>query len=216
MTRSILSLLLLFALLFIAPLTAADFSCFSIIRAGVQGAGDWEIGAAANGGTITNGAQFTWPDNLDQRFRIGYIRSTNTAYTSVWNFANVASTLNYNPLGGGPLSSNGTWTIKAGAMYTTATALAVSTSVRVSALQLGNGLNILQPLTSTILSASQPIPTAPSSNAAPIVFSAAANGGDGFIDGAIRFNNLASYATGGAQRSQLQFGLKLRRKGVPA
>jgi len=213
MTRSSLSLPVLLAFLAVSPVTAADFSFFSIIRAGVAGAGDWEIGTGANGNTISTGAQFSWPNDLDQRFRIGYNQSTNTAYTTVWNSANVASTSNYNPVGGAPSASNRTWTVRAGAIYTSATPLAVTTSVKVSGLQLGNGLppgsalNILQPLTSTSLSASQPSPVAPSSNSAPIIFSAATTGGDWYIDGNIRFSGLASFVTSGAQRSQLHFGL---------
>jgi len=205
MTRFTLSKLVLLAFLAVAPVTATDFSFFSIVRAGVQGAGDWEIGTGPNGNSITTGAQFAWTNNADQTFRIGYRQSDNTAYTTVSNPAGFTATSSYNPIGGAPLTSTGNWTIKANAMYTSATALPVATSVQVSNIRLVTGLNILQPLTS--LSASQPLSTAPSSNAAPIVFSAASNGGDWYIEGTIRFTGLAPFVTSGAQRSQLHFGL---------
>ena len=199
--------------LLMSPLVAADFSFFSIVRAGVQGAGDWEIGTGPNGNSITTGAHVTWPNNLDRNFRIGYNQSTNTAYTTVWTpsttpgAAPIASTSSYNPLGGSPLSSSGTWTIRAGSMYASASPITPSTSVQVSNLRLGNGLNVLQPITSTSLLASQPLNAPLASNAAPIVFSTAATGGDWYIDGVVRFNGLASFTANGAQRSQLQFGL---------
>ena len=217
-SKSPFSTLSLFAVLASTPLTAADFSFFSIVRAGVQGGADWEIGTGLNGNVITTGAHVTWPNEVDRSFRIGYIQSTNTAYTTVWTPSGTpgglptASTSAYNPAGGFPLSSSGVWTITAGAMYASAGSITQSRSVQVSNLQLGNGqpgngLNILQPLASTSLYASQPSATTIVRNTTPIVFSAAASGGDWYLDGSIRFSGLASYVTNGATRSQLQFAL---------
>ena len=205
-----------FVFLVAGPLTASDFSFYSIIRAGALGGQDWEGGTGPNGNSITTGAYYNysnsvagWSNNLDQRFRIGYSQATNTAYTTVWGsgISPIAYTSSYQPVGGTPLNSSGTWTINAGALYVRANTIPVATSITVSQLQLASGLTVLQPLTSTSLFASQPTGAVIESNSAPIVFSATANGGDWFIDGVIRFNGLSPYVTGGAQRSQLQFSL---------
>ncbi len=199
----------------------AEFSFFSILRAGLPGNGDWEIGTGLNGNTIPDSSQYRynqntpgWSNNLDQQFRIGYTQATNTVYATVWGATGIEYTSEYNPDGGSTASPNGQWTIQTNAMYVSATprlnnnGQSAPSSIRVENLEFSSAVNVLQPLTQTSLYASQPTGTQLRANTTPIVFSAAANGGDWYLDGTIRFSGLAGSGGGvGAQRSSLQFGL---------
>jgi hypothetical protein len=200
---------------------AAEFSFYSILRAGLPGNGDWEIGTGPNGSTIPNSAQYRystgtpgWSNNIDQQFRIGYTQATNTVYATVWGSTGIEYTSQYNPAGGLTVAPNGTWTINPGSLYVTATPRSVGnapsapSSILVENLELSSAVNVLQPMNQTSFYASQPTGTGLRSNSSPIVFSAAANGGDWFLDGTIRFSGLAANSNGpGAQRSSLHFGL---------
>lgn len=193
---------------------AADFSFFSILRAGVSGNGDWEIGTGPNGNTILNSANYQynqttpgWSNNLDQQFRIGYTQATNTVYATVWGATGTAYTSVYNPVGGATAGTSGTWSIDTNGIYVRASARSAPTAISVSNLELSSAVNVLQPMTATSLYASQPTGANMRGNTAPIVFSAAANGGDWYLDGVVRFSGLAAYTTGGARRSELHFGL---------
>jgi hypothetical protein len=217
-----LLLLSILATISFAPaLSAAEFSFFSILRAGLPGNGDWEIGTGPNGNTISNPSQYRygqgtpgWSNNVDQQFRIGYVQSTNMVYATVWGSTGIEYTSRYNPVGGLTASPGGTWTIDTGSLYVSATprtnanGQSAPSSIRVENLELSSAVDILQPMNQTSLYASQPTGTSLRGNTTPIVFSAAANGGDWYLDGTIRFTGLASSAAGaGAQRSSLQFGL---------
>jgi hypothetical protein len=211
--------LLTLATVSLAPnVFAAEFSFFSILRAGLPGNGDWEIGTGPNGNTIPNSSQYRysnstpgWLTGADQQFRIGYTQSTNTAYASVIGSTGIVYTSQYNPVGGLTAAPGGTWTIDPNRMYVSARLRGNSTvpiSVRVDNLTLSTAVDVLQPLTQTSLFASQPFGSSVRSNSAPIVFSAAASGGDWFLDGTIRFTGLVGSGGGAvAQRSDLQFGL---------
>lgn len=200
---------------------AGEFSFFSILRAGLPGNGDWEIGTGPNGNTIPDSSQYRynqttpgWSNNLDHQFRIGYTQATNTAYATVWGASGIQYTSEYNPVGGLTASPNGIWTIDTGAMYVSATprtngnGLSAPSSIRVENLQLSSAVDVLQPMTQTSLYASQPTGSQLRANTAPLVFSAASNGGDWYLDGTIRFSGLAGSGGGAAaQRSSLHFGL---------
>ncbi|MCX6602354.1 MAG: PEP-CTERM sorting domain-containing protein [Acidobacteria bacterium] len=214
--RRILTAFAFAAALTVAPLAATDFSFSSIMRAGARGiaAGGWEIGTGADLNSITSGTQYRysnirgWSNNLDQQFRIGYDQATNTAFTTVWGSTGIEYTSSFNPVGGNPLNSGGTWTIKANALNLTADpAVVPPTSILVSQLQFGNGLNVLQPLTSTTLFASQPTGNSQVGNSAPVVFSAFGSGGNWYLDGIIRFSGLTPYVANGATNSDLRFSL---------
>lgn len=222
--------LLIFATFSLASnASGAEFSFFTILRAGLPGDGDWEIGTGPNGSTIPNSTNYRyspdisgWSNNVDQQFRIGYTQSTNTVYATVWGSTGIEYTSRYNPPGGPTVSPGGTWTINTGSMYVSATprtngnGRSAPSSIRIENLELNSAVNVLQPMTATSLYASQPTGTSFRSNTTPIVFSAAANGGDWFLDGTIRFSGLAGSAGGvGAQRSSLQFGLTASYADVP-
>jgi len=214
--------LLILTTITVAPnVSAAEFSFFSILRAGLPGNADWEIGTGPDGNTIPNSAQYRyrsgtpgWSNNLDQQFRIGYTQATNTAYAMAWGANGTQYISTYNPDGGFTVSPRGTWTINTDSMYVVATprsngnAPSAPSSIEVDRLELSSAVNVLQPLSQTSLYASQPTGTSRRGNTAPIVFSAAANGGDWFLDGTIRFSGLLGSGGGAsAQRSSLHFGM---------
>jgi hypothetical protein len=200
---------------------AGEFSFFSILQAGLPGNADWEIGTGPNANTVSNTAQYRysqstpgWSDNLDHQFRIGYTHATNTIYATVWGSTGTAYTSQYNPAGGAAVRTDGIWTIDTGALSVSATphtgtnGQSAPSAIVVDNLQLSAAVNVLQPLSQTSLSASQPAGSGQGANTSPIVFSAAATGGDWYLDGTIRFTGLAGNTAGaGAQRSSLQFGL---------
>ena len=224
MTRRLLTAFTFAATLTISPLAATDFSFSSIMRAGARGnaAADWELGTGASLGSITSGTQYSyssipgWSNNLDQQFRIGYVQATNTAYTTVWGSTGIAYTSSYSPVGGSPLNSGGIWTINANALNLSANPAVVQpTSIQVSQLQFGNGLNVLQPLTSTALFASQPTGSSQVGTSAPVVFSATGNSGSWYLDGVIRFSGLTPYVANGATDADLQFSLTASASDTP-
>lgn len=211
------------AALFVAPLSAAEFSFFSIIRAGLRGNGDWEVGTGPNGSVIPQSAQYNysqtlpgWPDNTDVRFRIGYEQATNRAYTTVFGWSGapntstqVAYTSSFNPVGAFVMGPDSKWVINANAMYTSVnSALPNPATVTVSNLSLQSGLNVLRPLSETTLTASNR-PTVQPSNSGPVYFQAVSNGGNWYIDGTIRFTGLSPYTPNGATRSNAHFGLTI-------
>jgi hypothetical protein len=203
----------LLAVLTVLPLAAADFSFTSILRAGARGSADpgWEIGTGSTAASITSGAQFSdgnipgWSDSIDRQFSIGYTQATNTAYTIVKDLNGAETRVNFNPIGGVPLSSGATWSIRAN--LSADPSVRPDTSVQVSFVRFGNGLTVLQPLTTTPLIASQPTGASQAGTSAPIVFSAVGNSGNWYLDGVIRFSGLAPYAPNGASNSELQFAL---------
>ncbi|MCX6602355.1 MAG: PEP-CTERM sorting domain-containing protein [Acidobacteria bacterium] len=203
----------LLAIIATSTLAAADFSFTSILRAGARGnaAAGWEIGTGASSGSIASGTQFNdsdtpgWSDSIDRQFRIGYNQSTNTAYTTVWDSAGNTYTANFNPVGGGPLTNGGNWLLNAN--LTADPAVVPDSSVRVAFVGFGNGLTVLQPVSTTPLIASQPTGSSQVGTSAPIVFSAGSNSGNWYLDGVIRFSGLSPYSPNGARDSELQFSL---------
>ena len=203
------------------PLCSADFSSLCILQAGARGNADagWEIATGSNLGSITSGTQFRdattpgWSDNVDRQFRIGYIKSSNTAYTTVWDSSGSPTTADFIPVGGGSPDLSTTWPIRANLGANPS--VVPATSVQVSFISFGNGLTVLQPLSTTPLIASQPTGASQVNTAAPIVFSASANSGNWYLDGVIRFSGLSPYATNGARNSDLQFSLTASASDTP-
>lgn len=196
-----------------AELCATDFSFFATLRAGRNATADWEQGVGSDSSASTSNASFRWaPGNqhwragdLPQNFRIGYDAVSGSAYSIVWDSNNVASTVSYtNPTG--PLGANATWTLPASNFFVSATARTIATSINLESLSLAPGVQVLSGSLPVNLGAAQPgggsgqLQTL----ASPLVFQAAANGGDWFIAGTVRFSGLTSNGTG-AQGSQLQF-----------
>jgi len=196
-----------------AELLAADFSFFATLRAGRNGAADWEqgIGPTSNATTVTTnfrwapGNQHWRAGNLPQNFRIGYNAATGSGYATVWDASNVASTVTYaNPAG--PLGANSTWTLPASNFFVSAAARSIATSVNLESLSLAPGVQVLSGSLPASLSASQPGGGGPGqlqTMSSPLVFNTAASGGDWYISGTIRFSGLTANGTG--QGSQLQF-----------
>ena len=89
------------------------------------------------------------------------------------------------------------------------------TSIQVSQFQFGNGLNVLQPLTSTALFASQPTGSSLVGNSAPVVFSATGNSCSLYLDGVISFSGLTPYVANRATNADLQFSLTASASDTP-
>jgi hypothetical protein len=192
---------------------AADFSFFATLRAGRNASADWEQGVGSDVFASTSTASFRWApgnqhwrsNNLPQNFRIGYDAATGSAYTSVWDSNNVASTVRFtSPTG--PLTVPATWTLPASSFFVSASARSIATSVNLENLSLAPGVQILSGSLPANLGASQPGggPGQLRSLASPLIFNTAASGGDWYIAGTVRFSGLTSNGTG-AQGSQLQF-----------
>ena len=200
---------------------AADFGFSVIIRAGSNSLADWEIGIGPRGGGIAD-TSFIWPyyaNNGSNHFQIGYTQATNTAYVRLQTnflFFPLQWSATYNPVGGGPLNANGSWTLPASSFLVAAAPNAsVNTGVSVRNLALSGGLNVLQGLSSTSLSAAQTGAGATGTMASPVVFRASNSGGDWMLSGDISFAGLSAYFANGAQGSQLQFDLNASASDVP-
>lgn len=185
----------------------ADFGFSVIIRAGQNGAQDWELGIGSDPSTPSVTAQLTppWHEGSARTFTVGYTAATNTAYVQVGN--DLAS---FQPAGGGVLAAGGTWTLPAATFSVAASSVPSATSVSVANLQLTTGMAVLQGLSNTTLTAAQPgNSTAFQSLTTPVVL-AAQGSSDWVLTGQIAFTGLAA-ATG----SQLRFQLTANASDVP-
>ncbi len=142
-----------FCVALLAAMTAAgaDFGFQVIIRAGQNGAGDWEIGIGNNLNSPAATANVVpyWNNNAPRDFEVGYVASTNRAYVRVGN-----DMVSYYPVGGGALAPGGTWTLPASGFYVS-TAGGLYSAVSVSNLSLSTGMSVLQGFSTTSLEASQ-------------------------------------------------------------
>jgi hypothetical protein len=212
MYRQVLILLLL-VISGMGELLAQSFPFYTVLRAGRAGNGEWEIGVG-NASTLNtanfsyggNGGQF-WNPAGSQTFRIGYDAATNSAYASVFNQNDVATTVSLANTGQA-LTSNTVWTLPAGAFSVTATPTNVfgfgTSSITVSGLTLSPGGSLLGGSLPTSLSATQSGATVTQTLSSPILLDATGNGGSWYIQGKIQMTGLLTQG-GLARDSQLQF-----------
>lgn len=209
-------------LLSTTEMSGQSYSFFSTLRAGLPGGGDWEIGVGTTSsaskvtsdfGYETSGQQYWRDGGQPQNFRIGWNAAVNSAYVTVWNAVGVATTATMsNP--GAQLSANALWTLPGGSMFTSATGLNQPSSILVSGLTLSPGVALLSGALPAGLGASQAGTSVFNAVSAPIVINPAANGGNWYLDGTVRFTGLTTQG-GNASRSSLQFMMLATGSDVP-
>lgn len=199
------------------PALGADFGFSTTIRAGLDSGADWELGIGPAGNNTqnsahVNGAQY-YPDNLPTRFEMGYTSATNTAFLRYYYYSyaplnqSVYTQINYSTAAPG-LGANSTWTLPASSFFVSAARRPAGTGVVVDQLTL-SGVQVLQPFSTTTLSAIRPDTTPPSAAVLTgmgnnVVFRTGATG-DWLLSGRIAFSGLTAHVGGqGATRSQLQ------------
>jgi len=211
LTRKLNPLLLAFA----SIAGAADFSYFTTLRAGFLGAIDHELGiggtSSANASTASfsySGANPYWRSSgAAQNFEIGYVAATNTGFVSVFNAANAATTVTFNPAVALTDASTAIWTLPAANFFVQANPVFTPSSITVENLAFSSGVSILSGSIPTSLTASQSGGTLNTTSlTAPIVFNAASSGGDWILSGAIRFTGLLGNFQGFATGDSLRFG----------
>lgn len=197
------------AITFIFPALSAgatfDFS--ATIRAGMQNNGDWELGIGPLGNNTAFNAEVNnpnyYPNGLPNRFEIGYTNATNTAFVRYYYSATAYQQVTYAP-GGLGLGANATWTIPVGSLYVSASSRPAATGITIDQLSLQGGVQVLQPLSSTTLYASQPGGSSSLMSMGNQVVFRTGTTGDWLLSGRIAFSGLLAYVGGGASRSQLQ------------
>jgi hypothetical protein len=207
--------ILLLGLISIIPVFADDFGFSTVIRYGTAAAGTWELGMGAEGGApAAFGFMPTshWVNGTSYTFRIGYTQSTNTAFLSVYTLGNsLLGQTSYSPAGGtNPTSTGRLWTVPASSFYVRSESVFFNSSVSITNLNLtGAGVSILQPLSSTSLTANRPgwlwQPTVQSNLTAPLVFRTTNAQGDWLLSGQITFAGTNLGGLGGASNNQLAF-----------
>lgn len=198
-------------------LGAADFSFSTIIRAGgILFWPDWElgIGPAGNPSAVQGnlGLFSYYPNGAARPFQIQYTQATNTAVLTY----NGTTSVTYSP-GGPGLAPGSVWTIPAGSLFVSATSRPVATSVTISGLTLGGGVTVLQPFSSTTLTASQLNSNATTGLGSPVVFRTGPTG-DWTLNGNIAFTGLRIYtfpAFNGAIGSELSMGADISGTDIP-
>lgn len=206
--QSVLGTALLFAIAVGGvPGRAAEFGLSATIRAGLRNAGDWELGIGPLGNNTANRLNLNqanyFPDNLPNRFEIGYTNATNSAFVRYYYGATAYQQVDYVP-GGAGLGAGSVWTIPAGSLFLSAARRPnVLTAVWIDQLALGGGVQTLQPFSTTTMLAWQYNSSMTTPTTSPVSFRTSASG-DWLLSGRIGFLGLSAYNPGGAQRSQLQ------------
>ena len=194
------------AILFAAATTcrAADFGLSATIRAGLRNSGDWELGIGPSGNNTLHTANLApyYPDNEARRFELGYSSATNEAFLRYYHDASTFQQATFAP-GGSGLGAGSVWIIPVGSLFVSSASRPSATSIAVDQLALSGGVEVLQGLSSTSLTAAHTGSTVVASLADPVLFRTGASG-DWLLSGRISFSGLSAYQPSGAQRSQLQ------------
>lgn len=193
---------------FTATASAANFDLATTIRAGRPGNAAWEIGIGpiTNSGAVrghVNNPNY-YPNALPNRFEIGYTSATNSAYLRYYYSATNYRQVVYAP-GGPGLGGYSLWTIPAGSLFVTATRRPVRTAVTISNLTLAGGVQVLQPFSSTTMTATQLRSNSTVSSTTPVVFRTNSSG-NWLLSGTITFTGLLAYVQNGASGAQLRMG----------
>lgn len=198
-------------LLFTATATcwAADFGLSATIRAGSTSSADWELAIGPTGNSAANNASLQpyYPDAQPRRFELGYTNATNTAFLRYYQTATAFQQATFAP-GGPGLGANSLWTIPVGSLFVAATPRLWATSITVDQLALGGGVQVLQGLSTTTLTATRTLANVQTNLPGPLVFRTNA-GGNWLLSGRVSFTALSAYTflgtLFGAQGSNLQF-----------
>jgi hypothetical protein len=205
--HQLISALLLLTALAI-PGFGANFSFGVLVQAGFTGGvpstgGNDSVGAgndaSANGATNSS----TWQSGQSHALQIEYLKASNTISVRLYQGATASGAFtetDYHPTGGGTQVANAIWTLLASAFFVTAQGgpLQVA-SVSISNLALSGvsgGINILQPLQQTTLTASNILgaPTSTVTEGQDIVFQGDSNG-NWMLTGSLTFSGIGLSAT---------------------
>jgi hypothetical protein len=190
----------------VIPCPAADFSFSATILAGMANSAQWELGIGPGAGNFSSNASLQpyYPNNQPRLFEMGYVSSTNMAFLRYYQTPTTFQQVNFAP-GGPGLGGNSLWTIPLGSLFVSATRVPRLTSITVGQLSLGGGVQVLQPFSTTSLTASQnasgPVTRSMGNT---VVFRTNATG-NWLMSGTVSFAGLAAYVSGGANRTDLQF-----------
>lgn len=195
--------------------SAADFQFSTIIRAGLAGASDTELGIGATAGSPTSTGDVNpyFAPASAQLFEIGYLKATNTAYVRVYqnlSSSSAFSQVTHNPVGGGSQPANAIWRLPATSFFVRATNGSGINFASVSNLALSGvsgAINVLSPLQSTSMLAYQ-LGFASQSNVTQSqdVRFIADSGGNWRLTGQLQFIGLQSNG-GVASGGDIQFGV---------
>ncbi len=198
-------------------LSAAQFQFGTMVRAGINGAQDWELAVGNSSGALppnANTAQVQphYTNGRDNEFEISYTKATNTATLMVRTRTSGPGSgrtfLSYNPIGGSLLPAAATWTIPVGGLYLRAVQIPAASSISLSNLRLSGAISILQPIQQTTMTAAQNNTPGGSlvRQSADIVFRTTGSG-DWKLEGEFTMTGVAQNGSQpGAKRSELQFG----------
>ena len=194
-----------------------DFSFFTTLRVGYPTPLLWELGAGSTPDTTQSNVNFEWntangetswrPNNLPQNFEVGYNRTTNAGFLTVFNSANNPVTASYSNPGMAP-GANAIWILPAANFFTSANSIFLPSSIAVENLSFTPGVQVLSgSLPASIGSSNPGNGTNISSNlSTPIIFDPSANGGSWTISGTVRVNGILG-VSGSASANNIQFGL---------
>jgi hypothetical protein len=206
------------ALILTGSAAAADFGFNVLIRAGLQGNGDWEVGMGLNSSGVPTVSGQLAPYYLDgqpQRFEIGYRQSTGQAFTRIYADATssvLLLNLVYTVPNAAPLAPGGGWTLPANSFYTRASLnTAATTGVSASNMALSTGLAVLNP--PSIAAVNDTFSGQSATQSSAYLFQT--QNGDWMLSGELVMSGLRPYNPAGATRSQLQFGLTAQASDAP-
>lgn len=198
----------------LGDLSAQGFTFFSTFRAGQPNGADWQlgIGTAPNATERTanyawNSQTGTWRSDGVQNFEIGWLASSNTAYSTVWDQQGLATTVSrVNP--GSALSSLASWTLPASGFWAAISDTpANSASIALANLTLSDNTRLISGSLPSSFAISRPAGMGSMYNSLsePIVINAASNGGNWFLRGTVQFTGLQGQQEGGLTGSRSQF-----------
>jgi len=191
-----------------AACQGADFDFATTIRAGAPNS-QWEIGIGPNPNnpSVQASLQPYHPNNLPRQFQLGYTSLTNTAFLRYYHTPASFQEVTFSP-GGPGLGADSLWTIPIGSLFVEATRRPRVTSITVSQLSLGGGVQVLQPFSTTTLTATQNGSPVLTSMGNTIVFRTNSSG-NWLMSGFVSFQGLNQYSPGGANQTDLQFRAEL-------
>ncbi len=201
----------------LSELQAQSFAFYNVLQAGRANAADWHIGVGSTSLAQLNTAPFAydnspplhWNDGGSQNFEIGWNATTQTAYTTVFNQSNVATTVSLQATGT-PLGANTVWTLPTSGFFASATpnsGNSAPSSISLTGLNFSPGVVILNGgVLPTTFGASQNGVASQTNLGGPILLQASSSGGSWLIQGSVQFTGLLTQG-GQARANQLQFQL---------
>jgi len=196
----------------IGELRAQSFPFYSVMRAGRQNSGDWNVGAGnPSNGQLSTGffaydstPPLHWNDSGSQQFVMGWDGVNNRGYTTVFgqNGSTTVTIQNTGPA----LTASTVWTLPANGFFASASPNGGGnspSSILLQGLTLNDATELSGSLPTSIGAAQSGTATL-TSLSAPILLQSTVAGGSWYISGTVQFTGLLSQG-GQARGSQLQF-----------